>query len=215
MMPEPLPVWQDESFAGTLFPHARPIPTKWITTDHDPIATVEEFRAREEHRSVVRERQREYAQNPNVQYGRWHEARQQALAEMRRERRQERIAAGIEDGTVRAGEITIDLQIDLAPFAGFAAAVAKMSAAISDQILSTFAIPSPLMRAAAAEQERLAKEAASNAMLPAALRFPDSDAWAKQAVTQATEMGRKPPKSPPPRERYLPGTRHAGRGRHT
>jgi hypothetical protein len=208
-MNEPLPIWHDESSAGSLFSHARPLPTKWIATDYEPVATADEFRARERSDAARREARREMERSPEAQEVRWREEREKALAEMRRERRQERVAAGIEAQgaepdwagycTEWVDEVTRGFFSLAAGFQQTAAQFAEMERAMRDMRVISFGpfIPDDQPHKSIAQvcDDLTAMDA--------------NGGWLRQPIKRTAPA--KPPKARPDRDRYLPGTRHAGR----
>jgi hypothetical protein len=205
-MNEPLPIWQDEASAGSLFPAARPIPTRWIATDYDAIATADEFRAREQSDAARREARREMERSPEAQEARWREEREKAQLEMRRERQQARIEAGIETESDYAAlceqwvdEVTRRFSSLAAGFQQTAAQFAEMERAMRDMRVISFGPFAP-----DDEPHR------SSAQICDDLTAMDANGgWLPPPAKRTAPA--KPPKARPDRDRYLPGTRHAGR----
>jgi hypothetical protein len=207
-MNEPLPIWLDEASAGSLFPAARPLPTRWIATDYEPIATAEEFRAREQSDAARREAKREREQSPEAQEARWRAEREKARSEMRRERRQERVAAGIETEPDYVAfceqwvdEVTRGLSSLAAGFQQTAAQFAEMERAMRDMRVISFGQFSPDDEPHRSITQICDDLTAMNA----------NGGWLRQPIKRTAPA--KPPKGRPDRDRYLPGTRHAGKGR--
>lgn len=171
------PVWEDEAFAGTIIPDTRPAtPTRVLTNGYN----VE----REAH-AARRRAERERAQTPEAQEAEWKMARQQARTEMRRERQSERIAAGIEEAPVRAGEMTVSITVDPEVIARANDLLGGFAAQFSAAIL-------PALKQAAEQ----------------VTAFSQATADLHQSVLQP--WARTDPAVP---ERYLPGTRHCRKGR--
>ena len=95
-----LPLWEDETKAGSLFPRAQPIPVKHIVVPSvkgdRSLLTVDAFRAGQDALATERKRARQRAETPEMREARWQAAKAQVRAEISMERRQERVAAGIE-----------------------------------------------------------------------------------------------------------------------
>jgi hypothetical protein len=228
------PAWEDEQFAGSLIPGARPLPVKWIATDYDAVSTVEAMRAREDAR-IARLRAAQTQQDtPEAKEAEWESARRTARLEMRRERRQERIAAGIEPQPTM-GDMQFIISVDPAEMERVRAAFAGV-AKVFDQTLRpalekfaaqmsgfSLLVAEAACRAQAEQAAKQQREMAMQQMLvgvltPEQIRdgaknlaaFVDSDRgqqWVDDAKRSLARVS-----SPPPRERYLPGTRHARKG---
>lgn len=200
------PVWLDEAFAGTIIPDTRPAPPGRVRTNG--------YNVEREAHAARRRDERERAQTPEAQEAKWKVARQQARAEMRRERQSERIAAGIVEAPVRAGEMTVSITVDPEVIAPANDLCGLMAAHISAAILPA------LKQAVKQAAEQVAAFSQATADLHQSMLQP----WARTdpAVTERTireivndiaALTKPVPKPPPTRERYLPGTRHARRGR--
>jgi hypothetical protein len=210
-MNEPLPIWHDESSAGSIFPAGRPISTRWIATDYAPVATAEGFRAREQSDAARREAKREMERSPETQEARWRAEREKALAEMRRERRQERVAAGIETQTELdyvafceqwVDEVTRGFSSLAAGFQQTAAQFAEMERAMRDMRVISFGPFAPDDQPHRSSAQICDDLTAMNA----------NGGWLPPSAKRTAPA--KPPKARPDRDRYLPGTRHAGRRTH-
>jgi hypothetical protein len=216
--------WDDEALAGTMIPGTRRATPGRILANA--------MRAEQEATSARRREERVREESPEAVEEEWRAAYHQARMEMRRERLQGRLVAGMETPVsaterhmemceefveaarhvVSARDLAVD--IHLSPFGAkdFSIPFAAMHKAIQDRILSEFAIPSYMIPSVEATQEEQVRKLAEMSLQAGFNVQPDTQALARiiDALGTPSAQLRKPP---PPREHYLPGTRYAGKRR--
>lgn len=213
------PAWDDEQFAGSLFPRAMAQkPRRIIARDFSGtplvIAPAKAMHAHHDRKEASRDALRRQEETPEGHEARWQAERQRARAAIRRERRQERILAGLKTGAISGIDIA-DLERFKATYAAAATEIGAQldpfMAAMRGVAEAIAGIGPALVKATAQMEREAARQRAINQVMAAPP--PSSRIDVERLVRDFAATSVAPaPKPQPPRDRYLPGTRHARKG---
>jgi hypothetical protein len=187
--------WDDEAFAGSLFPQAHPVhPLRIVRDGHGISPRLDETIAHHDVRLARLDEIRCREESPEERDARWRAARRKAMADIKRERRMGLPPPNCDAEPTRfeINGLTIHIDPD---------AIAKINEELSVLARSFAEAFKPV-----AQQVAQVAEAISRAFGPSAEEVAKGFESLKRAAAQIEpDAG--------PRERYLPGTRHGRRDR--